>query len=318
MQSGLIRRLLYVSDIHGSERCWNKLLNAGPFYQADTILLGGDITGKGLQAIVKEGAGRWRADYEGKTRVFSSEDALRAFENQMRATGLYPFRTTKDEFNEIVNSSVYKRQVSKKLILESLTRWLEKAEERLKKQSVTFYAGPGNDDPFFIDQLFASSNAIVWVDRKKITLDSHHEMIYEGHTNPTPWRTWREMEEDDLLAALEKQIEKLEDDYNAIFALHAPPYKSKLDDAPGIDGDMVGRQGAIRHEPVGSRAVRRVIEMHQPLLSLHGHVHEGKGAISIGRTLCVNPGSLASQGALAGYLINFSSRGIKSYQPVLG
>ena len=41
----------------------------------------------------------------------------------------------------------------------------------------------------------------------------------------------------------------------------------------------------------GSTAVRASIEKHQPLVGLHGHIHESKGFVTLGRTLCLNPGS---------------------------
>ena len=73
---------------------------------------------------------------------------------------------------------------------------------------------------------------------------------------------------------------------NAIFLFHSPPYQTNLDRA-AVDGKMVD------HVPldlnVGSIAVRRFIETYQPLLTLHGHVHEsaritGLWKDKIGRT----------------------------------
>jgi Icc-related predicted phosphoesterase len=81
----------------------------------------------------------------------------------------------------------------------------------------------------------------------------------------------------------------------------------------------VVKGGAVLMESVGSEAVRRVIERHQPMLSLHGHIHESRGAIKIGRTLCVNPGSEYADGTLVGALIELNARkGIKSYQLTSG
>lgn len=75
---------------------------------------------------------------------------------------------------------------------------------------------------------------------------------------------------------------------NAIFLFHAPPYKTKLDRA-ALDGKK------IEHIPldinVGSVAIRKFIELRQPLLTLHGHIHEsaritGSWKDAIGRTYC--------------------------------
>jgi Icc-related predicted phosphoesterase len=65
--------------------------------------------------------------------------------------------------------------------------------------------------------------------------------------------------------------------------------------------------------PVGSHAVRAVIEKYQPLLTLHGHIHEGKGTTRLGRTLCINPGSMYEQGRLLGALINLDRDKVKNY-----
>jgi Icc-related predicted phosphoesterase len=58
--------------------------------------------------------------------------------------------------------------------------------------------------------------------------------------------------------------------------------------------------------PVGSTAVRELIERYQPMLALHGHVHESPGAVHIGRTLCINPGSDYHTGRISGCLLRLS------------
>jgi len=70
--------------------------------------------------------------------------------------------------------------------------------------------------------------------------------------------------------------------------------------------------------PVGSRAVRTAIEEIQPLLGLHGHVHESPGAAKIGRTLCLNPGSEYAAGVLRGAIITLDNGQIRGYQFVSG
>jgi len=58
--------------------------------------------------------------------------------------------------------------------------------------------------------------------------------------------------------------------------------------------------------PVGSKAVRTIIEKYQPLLGLHGHIHESPGFVRIGRTQCLNPGSEYAEGILKGYLVEIN------------
>jgi Icc-related predicted phosphoesterase len=67
---------------------------------------------------------------------------------------------------------------------------------------------------------------------------------------------------------------------------HSPPYKTKLDRAP-LDGKQIDHVPLDVH--VGSIAIRKFIENRQPLLTLHGHVHDsarltGSWRDSLGRT----------------------------------
>ena len=81
-----------------------------------------------------------------------------------------------------------------------------------------------------------------------------------------------------------------EDVSRAVFLFHAPPYGTSLDRA-GLDGRVVEHVPLDVH--VGSIAVRRFVEARQPLVSLHGHVHEsarltGAWRDRIGRTVCLS------------------------------
>jgi Icc-related predicted phosphoesterase len=71
--------------------------------------------------------------------------------------------------------------------------------------------------------------------------------------------------------------------------------------------------GQIEMIGAGRSAVREFIEKHQPLLGLHGHIHESKGVAKIGRTVCVNPGSEYTEGILKGFLVELDEKGIRDY-----
>jgi hypothetical protein len=92
-----------------------------------------------------------------------------------------------------------------------------------------------------------------------------------------------------------------------------PPYKSNLDEAPELDENLRPKMAGQALKPVGSTAVREVIETNQPLLSLHGHIHEGRGVSRIGKTLCINPGSMYEQGTLLGALVRLGKHKIEDY-----
>jgi Icc-related predicted phosphoesterase len=77
---------------------------------------------------------------------------------------------------------------------------------------------------------------------------------------------------------------------NAIFVFHSPPYDTPLDVAP-LDGKSYEHVPLDPH--IGSIAIRRFIEERQPLMALHGHVHEsarltGVWKTELGRTVCIN------------------------------
>jgi Icc-related predicted phosphoesterase len=80
------------------------------------------------------------------------------------------------------------------------------------------------------------------------------------------------------------------DFYESVVMFHTPPYRSLLDRA-ALDGKTVDHVPLDVH--VGSVAVRRFIRQHQPLLTLHGHIHEsqrltGSWRDKIGRTHLFN------------------------------
>ena len=135
-------------------------------------------------------------------------------------------------------------------------------------------------------------------------------MISCGWSNRTPWHTPREMDEDDLERRIEKMAAEVTRPERAVFNLHVPPARTAIDLAPALDDSLkpVVKGGAVVMESVGSEAVRRVLERHQPMLGLHGHIHESRGAVRLGRTLSINPGSEYGDGILRGALIELDGR----------
>ncbi len=135
-------------------------------------------------------------------------------------------------------------------------------------------------------------------------------MISTGYSNSTPWDTPREESEVALRNRIEAMVSRVENTQTCIFNLHAPPFDSGLDEAPQLDKNLkqVSSVGEIVMTSVGSTAVREAIEAHQPMVSLHGHIHESKGARKIGQTLCLNPGSEYQSGVLKGVLLNLDRK----------
>jgi Icc-related predicted phosphoesterase len=145
-------------------------------------------------------------------------------------------------------------------------------------------------------------------------------MISSGASNATPWKTPGEFTEDELEVMFEKMISSVSNLRNLILNLHVPPYDSGLDVAPKLNEQLqpvlVG--GEFMRIPVGSTAVRTIVEKHQPKLGLFGHIHESGGDVFIGKTLCVNPGSEYSEGILRGYVVDLDEKSIKQFYRVEG
>lgn len=306
-------RIFFATDIHGSEVCWKKFLNAGAFYQADVLVLGGDMTGKALVPIVQQGGGRYRAVLLEQEEVLQGEEALAALMRRIRSRGYYPYVTTPEELAELQADPQRVEQLFVAQVLRTLEEWLAYADAKLDGTGVRCYVAPGNDDMFQLDDLIRSARHVTLAEGQVIALDDHHAMVSSGWTNITPWHTFREEPEEALYARLSAMIAQLDNPRNAVFNFHAPPYGSTLDDAPELTADLRPKRAGNAVVPVGSRAVRRLIEEHQPLLTLCGHIHEARGSVRLGRTLCLNPGSAYEQGRLLGAVIQLERGQVKHY-----
>jgi Icc-related predicted phosphoesterase len=123
-----------------------------------------------------------------------------------------------------------------------------------------------------------------------------------------------------LLATLRPLVAQLRPGVGTIFNLHSPPYRIGIDEAPELKPDfaVVTVGGQPKMIPVGSRAVRTLIEEVQPLAALHGHIHESRGVARIGRTTCINPGSTYAEGVLDGCIVTLRGDKVRNAQIVRG
>jgi hypothetical protein len=305
--------LFFATDVHGSEICWKKFIAAGKFYQADIIILGGDMTGKAIVPIIHQKGDTYKAVLLEQESMLRGETAVQEMEKHIKSRGYYPYRTSREEIAELNAHPERVDDIFHQEVLKTAEEWLAYAEEKLEGTGIRCYVAPGNDDMFELDDLIRSAKHVELAEARVIELDSHHEMISTGWSNVTPWHTYREEDEDALKARMEAMISQLKDPRNSVFNLHAPPYGSNLDEVPELSEDLTPKLGGRSLVPVGSHAVREVILEHQPLLGLHGHIHEGKGAARLGKTLCINPGSMYEQGRLLGALVNLARNKVKSY-----
>jgi Icc-related predicted phosphoesterase len=311
--------LFFATDIHGSETCFRKFLNAGLAYKAEVLIMGGDMTGKMLVPLVAHADNKFDFQWLGASYTLV-EAELPDYEKQIRMSGCYPYRTTPEEMEELEEDPLKLKRLFAKTMRDTVAQWLALAEERLAKTGTECYITPGNDDVLDIDEAFKGAHYVKDPEGQLIVVKGEYEMIASGYANHTPWNSPREMEEEALLAFIQGMAKKLTDPHKAIFNFHCPPFDSGLDTAPKIDKTLKPVTGitGVEMTAVGSTAVAQVIKDYQPLLGLHGHVHESRAAIKIGKTLCVNPGSEYSEGILRGCLIWLDKGKIRDYMLTSG
>jgi uncharacterized protein len=304
-------RIFFCTDVHGSDICFKKFINAGKFYKSDVVILGGDTTGKMIVFLVDQEDGTYMSTYSGKEEVFKDGAEVEEHEKNIRNSGYYPHRVNKGEMRELNSDPAKMNHLFDELMLETTGRWMKIAEDRLKDTKIRCIVAPGNDDHEEIDEVIKASSRVEYGEGQLMQIGKH-EMISCGWTNPTPWDTPRECDEEHLAERIEGLAKQVKDMSKAIFNLHAPPYGSGLDAAPQVTGagmnvKMVG--GGQQMVPVGSTAVRDAIMKYQPLLGLHGHIHESKGVQKLGKTMCINPGSAYGDWVLQGVLIDLNDKG---------
>jgi Icc-related predicted phosphoesterase len=318
--AGPSRRILFATDVHGSERCFRKFINAGSLYKVDYLIMGGDITGKLLVPIVRQPNGTYDSRY-GDDRVSGIDEAgVTALKERIRGFGHYFVVVTPDELHGLQTDEGRRDAVFREAVRHSVEEWVTLAEDRLRGTGIRCFVAPGNDDFLSIDPVLESSEIVEFAENRVIDLDETHQMITTGYSNPTPWDTERELPEEQLGARIEGMAAQVRDPSNMIAVLHPPPFRSTLDDAPELSDDlgMTLTGTGVSMAPVGSTAVRAFVETTQPLLGLHGHVHEGKGTVMIGRTLCINPGSDYTEGTLSAAIVNIADGRVVSNQFVSG
>jgi len=312
-------KLFFATDIHGSDVCWKKFINAAKFFDCQVLVMGGDLTGKMLVPIIDVGKGTFRVRIAGDDRLVRV-DEVPGLRKLISDSGYYPYETTPDEVAALEADRGAVDRLFQTKMSETLDRWLQIADERLAGTAVQVFLGPANDDPAFVDEILARGGRVQNPEGRLVELPEGWSMISCGWSNPTPWDSPRETPEEALLARIEEEVARLSGIDRAIFNLHVPPKDSQLDNAALLNADLspviVG--GAPVVAGVGSIAVRTAIERHQPPLALHGHIHESRGATKIGKTLCLNPGSEYSDGILRGAIVTLSDKGFKRHQLLAG
>jgi Icc-related predicted phosphoesterase len=312
-------QLYYASDIHGSDLLWRKFVNAGKFYEVDVLVMGGDVTGKAVVPIVRADGGYRAREIRGDSVV--PDDELPALESAIRDRGFYPYVTDEDELAAVRDTEGGVDDLFRRAMAASLERWMALAEERLTGTGIRLYVMLGNDDEPHLREVLAASPLHVDCEDDPVELPEQLQMLSCGHANTTPWNSPREMPDEELAEHLEQLVAKLEDPSRSIFNLHVPPRGTAIDQAPQLDSSLkpVVKGGSVVMGSAGSAAVRELIERYQPPLALHGHIHESRGTVRIGKTVCINPGSEYGEGVLHGALVVLDrKKGLRNHQLVSG
>lgn len=315
-RSGL--RLFVAADIHGSDICFRKFVNAAAFYGVDALVLGGDITGKALVPLVEEPDDRYRVRFMGREHVLEG-DQVREIERLIRFNGFYPYRCAPQEAAALRGDNAAVIGAFEQAMRRQVEEWVQLADERLEGTGVACFVMPGNDDLDFVPGVLAKGEVLQDHDGKVLDVAGLRIVGY-GWSNPTPWATPREKPEEQIEVELRELLDAAGDPGTLIFNPHVPPVDTGIDLAPELKPDftVVTSAGRPRMVPVGSHAVRTVIEDYQPLLVLSGHIHESRGVTRIGRTICVNPGSEYNVGRLLGAIVEIGDKEVRDVQLVTG
>jgi len=302
-------KILFTSDIHGSDIVFKKFLNAGLQFKVDAFIIGGDLAGKALYAIIDLGNGKYRIE---EKEV--GKEGLAQLTEEIRKRGEYYTIVSEKEYEEMQYNKDLVNQKFKEAMESVVRGWMKIAEEKLKGANIPIYVNLGNDDPEYLFRVIEESDIMKRCEGEIIDIGGH-EMISYGYVNPTPWKTPREKDENSLYKDLKEMADKIKDQSKAIYNLHAPPYNTHLDNAPLLDSNLkpVVKGGEIVFTHVGSISVRKIIEEYQPLVGLHGHIHESKGFDKLGRTMIFNPGSEYSEGILHSLYLVLEGDKVKTY-----
>jgi Icc-related predicted phosphoesterase len=314
-------RMFFSTDAHGSTSIWRKWVRVPEFHKADMLLLCGDLTGKALVPLIEQSDGSYKTHYYGRGWHLKTEEDIQDMETRLSASGVYPFKTTSEEIQKMQSDPKLVDRMMNEAMAKRMHEWLDFLLEKVDATKVQLMAMPGNDDELFLDDVIKSyeDRGVIWCLDNVVEIGGF-ETISMADVNPTPWDTPRELDEKDIKKKIDKMVKRLSDPSKALFNFHCPPYNTHLDLAPKLDKTLrpVVTAGTVEMIHVGSRAVREAEEQYQPMMGLHGHIHESYASDKIGDTVVVNPGSEYGEGILRGFIIEFTKDGVDKYWKVEG
>lgn len=313
-------RILYGSDFHGSDVVFRKFLNAAVQYQANALVIGGDVTGKAMVPIVNKGDSVYEGYLFGRAETVRTKEEIEKLKKTISNVGFYPIVLEQDEANALEKDPELMSKRFEKEMCQRVREWLTLADQFLTPKKMTLYFMPGNDDSFSIDKVIKEFPNIKNPDMTSFPLDNDHEILGCSYANMTPWACVRDLEEPDLQNKMDELGKMVKNPETAIVVLHVPPISSNLDTCPALDKNLkiITSGGQVLMKSAGAQASRNFIEKVQPLLGLHGHIHESPGYTYIGRTLCINAGSEYVESILKAAIINIEGPKVKGHILISG
>jgi hypothetical protein len=310
-----LTRILYGSDFHGSEAVFRKFLSSGIQYKANALMVGGDVTGKAMVPVIHQGTGRYEAHLFGADRTAATPAELDDLRKAISQVGFYPIVLEKDEAAEIEGDPGKMGARFEQEMCQRVRDWMKLAEEKLVPLNITLYFMAGNDDLYSIDKVVEEFEHVRNPDMKHFELDGGYEVIGLSNANLTPWLCARDIEEAELVRKLDEIEHMIQKPERTIAILHVPPIGSGLDTCPDLDKNLkiITQGGQVVMKAAGSLAVKAFIERVQPMLSLHGHIHESPGHVRNGRTLMINAGSEYAEGIMKAAVINLEDGRVKGH-----
>ena len=298
-------KMFFASDLHGSNVCFKKFVNSAKFYGVNVLVLGGDLTGKAVIPIAEQQYGTFVALQHGESVQIAGKDELDEFVKRQGNMGFYPAVMSESEYQRLRVDENAQQALFKELVLERVREWASFASQKLQGTDVPLVTVPGNDDFVEIDEILTQAPVFDFHEMQVCEFKGGYQMLYCGGSTPTPWDTEREYTEEQYVARFAELLPQVTDMSRCIFNVHVPPFGTALDACPKLDKNLkvVYEMGLPAQVHAGCQTLADIIKEHQPLLGLHGHIHEGRAKINIGKTICINPGSVYPEGILQGALV---------------
>lgn len=314
-----VLRLIQAADFHGSNAAFRKFLSAIRQHGAEHAIITGDLTGKAIVPIIRM-QGRYEGWLFGNRETPETDAELAAFQKKIGDVGMYDHVCDSEEATALEADPAALHALFVDKMNARLAGWLDLAAEYLAPLGVPLWVIPGNDDDLSVDPILAASSYARNVDHQVVELDEHHELVSLGDTSMTPWECPRDYPESHMVPTVRGLFEQVKNPSGAIVNMHCPPRDTSIDQAPKLNErlEIEFEGGQVVMTSAGSAAIRQGLESLQPVLSLHGHIHEARGTHRVGRTLCLNPGSEYAEGIMKAAIVNLEPDRVRGYQLISG